>query len=351
MRLEHISKIREGQILGKNILTSDGQILLKAGVNLSDVYINKLRNLGVCYMYIEDEMLDDVYVEDEKLTELKQIAMKSMSSIVGKLYDGNGKGFEKAIAPVQDMMDYILNMGDVNKSLYDIKTYDNYTSIHSLDTCVMSCFLAITSGVDSYDLKDVGVGAILHDVGKTKIPIEILNKKTRLTYEEFEEIKKHPLYGVELLKKNFMISSRIIKVVEQHHERVDGRGYPYGLRDKQITKFAKIVCICDVYDAVSNDRVYRKKFKLNESYELILSGSGSAFDKQLVLDFKNTFAIYPLGCHVKLSNNEDGYVIKQNQGFPDRPIVRVIPKDTGNISCFHEIDLLYNTNVVILKII
>ncbi|WP_249175486.1 hypothetical protein [Clostridium tyrobutyricum] len=110
MRLEHISKIREGQILGKNILTSDGQILLKAGVNLSDVYINKLRNLGVCYMYIEDEMLDDVYVEDEKLTELKQIAMKSMSSIVGKLYDGNGKGFEKAIAPVQDMMDYILSI-------------------------------------------------------------------------------------------------------------------------------------------------------------------------------------------------------------------------------------------------
>ncbi len=76
-------------------------------------------------------------------------------------------------------MDYILNMGDVNKSLYDIKTYDNYTSIHSLDTCVMSCFLAITSGVDSCDLKDVGVGAILHDVGKTKIPIEILNKKTQ----------------------------------------------------------------------------------------------------------------------------------------------------------------------------
>ncbi|MBV4420277.1 HD-GYP domain-containing protein [Clostridium tyrobutyricum] len=350
MRMEHISKIREGQVLGKSILTSDGQILLKAGVNLSGIYINKLRNLGVCYIYIEDEMLDDVYVEDEKLTQLKQSAMKSMSSIVGKLYDCNGKGFEKAIAPVQDMMDYILNMGDVNKSLYDIKTYDNYTSIHSLDTCVMSCFLAMTSGVDSCDLREVGVGAILHDVGKTKVPIEILNKKAKLTYEEFEEIKKHPIYGVELLKKNLTISNRIIKVVEQHHERIDGRGYPYGLKDKQITKFAKIVCICDVYDAVSNDRVYRKKFKLNESYELILSGSGSAFDKQLVLNFKNTFAIYPLGCHVNLSNNEDGYIIKQNKGFPDRPVVRVI-ENSDNISCFHEIDLLYNTNIVILGII
>lgn len=352
MRLEFINRVRESDVLGKSILTNEGQVLLKAGVKLNNIYINKLKELGVFYIYVEDERLDDVQVEDVRLAELKKVTMRSMSHVMRNVHNCNGKQLKESLSNVKEMIDYIIHVGDVNKSLYDIQTYDNYTYIHSLDTCIMATFLGLNSNIDEWGLRDLGIGSILHDIGKTEIPISILNKDGKLTDEEFNEIRKHPVYGADILKKNISIPSSIIKMVEQHHERVDGRGYPYGLNGKQISKFAKIVCICDVYDAISNDRCYRKKFSPNDAYELILSGSGSSFDEELVMNFKNTFSIYPLGCCVRLSNGEEGYVINQNKGFPDRPVIRVLydTKTKSPIS-FYEINLLEHTSIVIESIV
>ncbi|NEZ47202.1 HD-GYP domain-containing protein [Clostridium niameyense] len=348
MRLEFINRVKPGDVLGRNIFSEKGQVLLKSGIKLTQGYINKLRNLGVLYVYVEDARLEDVVVEDEKLMKLKQTTMKSMANITKNVHDFNGKKLKDSFNEVEEMINYIINMGDVNKSLYDIKTYDNYTYVHSLDTCIMTAFLGMSSGLNELELKEISIGAILHDIGKIKIPNNIINKKGKLTDEEFEEIKKHPIYGREMLVKNLAISNNIIKIVEQHHERIDGNGYPYGLKGSQICKNAKIVCICDVYDAVSNDRCYRKKFTPNDAYELILSGSGVMFDEELVRNFKNTFAIYPLGCRVKLSNGETGYVIRQNRGLPDRPVVRIF-YDSLNKSnnSYYEMDLLNNPNIVI----
>ena len=352
MRLEFINRVKDRNVLGKSILTCDGQVLLKAGVELTNNYINKLKELGVFYLYVEDERLEDVDIEDEKLLELKQESMKSMSNIMSNLYNCNEKELRKSLVGIEGMINYIIELGDVNKSLYDIQTYDNYTFIHSIDTCIMASFLGVSAGYNKWQLREIGIGASLHDIGKTKIPLEILNKKTKLTDEEFNEIKNHPLYGAKILKKNVIISDAIIKIVEQHHERIDGRGYPYGLEGKQITNYAKLACICDVYDAVSNDRCYRKKFSPNDAYELILSGSGSNFDQELVCNFKNTFAIYPLGCGVRLSNKITGYVVRQNKGFPDRPIVRVLfDVDTGKPIPAYDLDLLQMPNVVITGLI
>jgi len=352
MRLEFINRVQENEVLGKSILTNEGHVLLRAGVKLNNTYINKLKDLGVSRIYVEDERLDDVEVEDERLTELKQMTMKSMCCVMKNVHNCNGKKLKESLSSVKEMIDYIIDVGDVNKSIYDIKTYDNYTYMHSLDTCIMSTFLGINSKIDEWGLKDLGVGAILHDIGKSDIPIKLLNKEGRLTDEEFNEIKKHPVYGVNMLKKNVTVPSTAIKVVEQHHERVDGKGYPYGLTGKQISKHAKIVCICDVYDAISNDRCYRKKFSPNDAYELILSGSGTSFDEEVVRDFRNTFSIYPLGCCVKLSNGEEGYVINQNKGFPDRPVIRVLyDKNTKDPISFYEIDLLESTNIIIQGVV
>lgn len=351
MRLECINRVNENDILGKSILTNEGQILLRAGVKLTNVYIDKLKELGVFYVYVEDDRLDDVNVEDERLFELKQRTIKSISNIIKNVHNCNGKQFKESFNDVQSMIDYIIDVGDVNKSLYDIKTYDNYTYVHSIDTCIMATFLGINSRLNEWQLKDLGIGAILHDVGKTQVSLKILNKEGKLTDDEYNEIKKHTVYGAQILNKSYTMPNSVIKIVEQHHERIDGRGYPYGLSGDQISKFSKIVCICDVYDAVSNDRCYRKKFSPNDAYEMILSGSGTSFDMELVNNFKNTFSIYPLGCCVRLSNGAEGYVINQNQGFPDRPVVRVLyDAETRNPISFYEIDLLKNPSIVIESI-
>ncbi len=352
MRLEFINRVKENDILGKNIFTNDGGILLRAGVKLTTQYIKKLIELGVLYLYIEDDNLEDIKVEDERLQEIKQVAIKRMSEIVNNIHQCSNKKAKDSLKIMDDLMEYIICDADVNKSLYDIKTYDNYTYVHCVDTGIMAGFLGLSLNLKEYELKELGKGAILHDIGKTKIPNKIINKKGSLNEEEFKEIKKHPIYGKNILKKCFAISDIVLDVVAQHHERVDGKGYPYGLKGRCITKYGKIACICDVYDALSSDRSYRKKVPPNEAYEFILGQSGRMFDKNIIKKFKETFAIYPLGCCVMLSDGTEGYVVRQNKGFPDRPVIRVIYNVlTKKPIPYYEIDLLKKLDITIISVV
>lgn len=352
MRLEFIDRVNDDEVLSKNILTNDGKILLRAGVKLNRRYVVKLKELGVFFVYVEDERLDDVMVEDERLSELKQNTMRNMSKLINNIHSCNKRHVKESLGMIEELVDYIISMGDVNKSLYDIQTYDNYTYVHSLDTCIMSSFLGLSAGFNERELKDLAVGAILHDIGKLRISDSIIRKEGPLTQDELVEIKKHPEYGREILSKNLSITDNAIKAVFEHHERIDGSGYPNNLRDNEISKFGKVVCICDVYDAVSNDRAYRQKFRPNEAYELILAGSGTAFDNNFVQAFRQTFAVYPLGCCVKLSNSVEGYVIRQNCNFPDRPILRILYDGSTKAPIqFYEIDLLEYPNVIIESIV
>lgn len=352
MRLEFINRVKCDEVLGRNIFTDDGSILLRTGVKLTEQYIKKLKDLGVFYIYVEDARLDDISIEDEKLSDLKAITMKNMCTIMKNVTLGDRKGTKDSLAIVEDLVNYIIELGDVNKSLYDIQTYDNYTYLHSIDTGIMAIFLGLSMNLNESELKELSIGAILHDIGKTKIDNDIITKPGKLTIGEFEQIKQHPIYGKSMLEKNFSISSEVLKAVEQHHERVDGFGYPYGLCRNQISKFAKIISVCDVYDAVSNDRSYREKFNPIDAYELILAGCGNAFDEEVVKHFKQTFSVFPLGVCLMLSNGVEGYVIRQNKNFPDRPVIRVLYEGKTRIPIkFYEIDLLQCNNIVVQSII
>lgn len=353
MRLEFINRVKENEVLGKSILTNEGSILLRAGIALSNQYINKLRELGVLYVYIEDDRLDDVMVEDERLIKLKQVTMKNMDKIVKNINNLNSKSDARnSLRVVENLIEYIIDSGDVNLSLHDIKTHDNYTYVHCIDTGIMAAFLGLSLKFKDDELKELGKGAILHDIGKTKISDKIINKKAPLNEEEFLEMKKHPIYGKQILEKNMSISEIVLRSVAEHHERIDGCGYPYGLKGNQISRYGKAVCICDVYDAISSDRSYRNKFSPNDAYELILAGNGTMFDEKMVEGFKDTFSVYPLGSCVKLSNDIEGYVIRQNPGFPDRPILRVLyDAETKAPIPFYEIDLLKHLDIVVKKVV
>lgn len=352
MRMEFIDKVKAKEILARSILTSEGGILLRAGISLTEQYIKKLKSLGVFYVYLEDERLDDIPIEDARLTVLKQAAMKNMCKITKNVYLSNKKGTKESLSIVEDLVHCIMEIKDVSNSLHDVHTYDNYTYVHSLDTCIMSTFLGVTLKLDEGNLKELGIGGMLHDIGKLQIANSIITKQGKLTPKEYEEIKKHPIYGEAMLKRNLAISDNILKVILQHHERVDGTGYPFRLKREQISKFAKIVSVCDIYDAVSNDRCYRKKFSPNDAYELILAGTGTSFDEEIVIKFKESFAVYPLGCCLKLSDGTEGYVIRQNTNFPDRPIIRVLyDKVTREPIPFYEIDLLKALKLGIKEIV
>lgn len=352
MRLEYIRNVKATEILGKTVFDNDGRILLKAGARLTQRYINNLERLGVYYIYIADDRLEDVEVEDCKLNMLKQDTVKSLSKVMKNVGMLNKNTTKEYISRVTELLNYILDDGDINKSLFDVKTYDNYTMMHSVDTGVMAAFMGIGAGFKKEELSDLVVGGILHDIGKVKVPIAIIDKKGPLTDEEFEEVKKHPIYGMEILEKNIAIPETALKIIEQHHEKINGKGYPYGLEGKQINKKAKIVAVCDVYDAVSSDRSYRKRFSPKEAYELILADSGRSFDENIVKIFRKVFSVYPLGSCVKLSDGREGYVIRQNENFPDRPVIRVLYDHVTKVPIkFYEIDLLKEINLTIIAVV
>lgn len=351
MKMVFVRDLGTDVTIGKSIYDSFGKLLVKAGTKTTKENIEFLKRNMIFIIYIEDDKLEDVKI-DEELDKIKVKTLEKMPGIFSTLCSGDVESAKEAMQSMNNLVDYISAEGDLNINLYELKTYDQYTYIHCIDTGIMACFLGKRMGYNKEKIKSLTISALLHDIGKTKISNELINKKEKLTEEEFETLKLHPEYGKMILEQLGILSGDIVNGVYQHHERYDGTGYPKGLRKSEISEFAKIISICDVFTAVSANRSYRRRFDPNEAYELILSGSGSMFDPNVVEKFRMAFFVYPLGACVKLSNGIEGYVVKQNESFPDKPIIRVTYDiNTGKPISPYEINLVEKYNIVISGVI
>lgn len=353
MRLISVKIANIGDVLGQAILTRDGSMMLNQGVALTKRYIEKLIELGIGNIYIEDDMLEEIKPEDPEFVKIKSNVVNVLSkSFINLEYKDTKPKLDPTVNTIIDIVEYLLEHKDISAvHLSEIKTYDNYTYVHSLNTCVISLFFGVKMSMPKTKLMDLGMGAILHDVGKTKIPKSILNKPSKLTDEEFEIMKQHSELGYELIHEFKYLSERSKRLVLEHHERIDGSGYPKGMTGDRISEFGKIIAISDVYDAIVSDRVYRKGISGNEAYEFILGGAGTLFDWELVNVFKNNFSIYPPGSCVRLSNGQEAFILKENKGFPDRPIVRVLYDMNRNRINPYDINLLTKVNLCIDNIV
>lgn len=350
MRFELVRNLKGDEILAKALFDGYGKILLPVGTKLNVSYINRIKQSGYCYIYIEDKELDDIKY-DKNIEDLKQTTIKRLPNMFQNIIDGNRSFVRESLQVISELTDYIINEADINTNLYEIIKYDDYTYVHCVDTGIMALILGRALKLDKSSLKELGVSSILHDIGKIVVPGEIINKKGSLTKEEFEEVKKHTIYGYRILKNTGMVNGNVLAGVLEHHERVDGKGYPLGIKGDKINKFAKIISLCDVFTAISANRCYRSRFNPNEAYEYILSNVNSMFDEEVANSFKENFYIYPLGVRVRLSNGIEGYVIKQNKFFPDRPVIRVSSNDTVKSRPSYDMDLLNIVNVTIDSVV
>lgn len=350
MRFELVKNLKGDEILAKNLFDGYGRVILSAGTVLNVPYINRITQSGYCYIYIKDEQFKDVKY-DSNIENLKQKTIRRLPNIFQNIIDGNRESLKESLKTIDDLTDYIIEQADINTNLYEISKYDEYTYIHCVDTGIMSIILGRALNWSKADLKELGISAILHDIGKIEVSEKLINKKGPLTKEEFEEVKKHAAYGYRILKNADIVSHNILEGVLQHHERVDGNGYPLGIKGDKINKFAKIISLCDVFTAISANRSYRKGFNPNEAYEYILANANRMFDEEVVYSFRKNFYVYPLGLRVRLSNKAEGYVVKQNKCFPDRPIIRVSNNDRNVIKASYDIDLLDNVNITIDSVV
>jgi len=205
-----------------------------------------------------------------------------------------------------------------------LKHRDEYTSQHSINVCIMSLLFGRHLGLAEHELRELGHGALLHDIGKMKVPLEILNKTTKLTPEEAEVLKQHAVYGYEMLKGNPQISEVSLDIIRSHHERVDGSGYPRGLVGDEIARYAMIVSVVDVYDAITSERVYHMGISPHEALNLMYGWSPSSFMRDLIESFIQCLGIYPIGSIVELDTGEVGVVMTMNLSHRLRPIITLV---------------------------
>lgn len=318
--------LREGMVLGKSLRGKDGSLLLQQGQKVKASYIRKIHQLGYQGVYITDNLSEDIIIESVIDDELRFSAVKAIKDIY--IYSQIGKGgedpFPKTKEIAAELVDRIINNKDVIVNMIDLKVFDDYTYYHSLNVSVLSIIMGVALNYTRSELFKLGLSAMLHDIGKVFIDKRIIEKNGKLTNEEFEEIKKHPLLGYNYLKEKIEIPTKAYLGALHHQERFDGSGYPEHLQGTHISSFGRIIAVADVYDALTSDRPYRRAMLPSEAMEYIMGGAATLFDPEYVFLFTRKVAAYPLGTCVKLSDGRAGIVVKNYEDCCMRPRIRLI---------------------------
>jgi HD-GYP domain-containing protein (c-di-GMP phosphodiesterase class II) len=237
-----------------------------------------------------------------------------------------GKAINTAIAKkvVAECVDSVLHAPDALLWMTQLKHRDMYTAQHSMNVCILSIALGRHINLAESELNNLGLCGMMHDMGKMKIPLEILNKPAKLEPDELIIMQSHSLQGGKLLLSSKDMYSGAIDVARSHHERLDGTGYPYRLTDVQITPYSRIVTIADMYDAISSDRVYQKGRTHLEAINIMTKMCGTQLDSKLTYKFIECMGIYPPGSVVELNSGEIAVVIEVNPLYKLKPKILLL---------------------------
>lgn len=355
MRLVSIERCEPGMEIGKPIYNDSGTILVGEGVSLTKRMIDSLNARNITMVYIKDRVTEDVMIQDDIPHELRIEAVKTITDTFNTMQTTNQKwqrigdslNADKLTKVFKNLIAEIKSSTNAINLLTSVTAHDNYVFSHSTNVTIYTLAMAVKLGLDDKKLTEIGIGGMLHDIGKTMIPLEVLNKKGKLTDEEFEMIKKHTEFGFEILRSQSSISLLAAHCAFQHHEKIDGSGYPRKLKGDQIHPYAKIMAIADVFDALTSNRAYRKAMLPHEAMEIIFAGANTHFDASLIQTFQKSVATYPVGVTVQLNTGETAVVVNYLFNAPGRPIVRVIKNPLGEAITPYEIDLSKSLSIMI----
>lgn len=321
-------QLQPGMVVARNVFSANGTLLLAHDVILDDNLIARLGNLKIDSVYVRHPLCDvePVEIMHEK-TRVETIRMTK------KAFE-NFRGSQVIqVAGLQNIVRKIIEdaMGNHQALIHltDIRTHDDYTFAHSINVCLISVMIGLKMRLKEQELFDLAMGAILHDLGKMLVPSAILNKPAALSPAEWEEMRVHADKGFEILRKQGAVSLVSAHVAYQHHENYDGSGYSRGLRGQDIHRYARIVAVADIYDAVTSDRPYRRAYLPHEAYEIIAASRGTKLDPKVTDVFLENVALYPVGSTVLLDTGEVGVVLNAHPKLQARPVVKVVVDAAG----------------------
>ncbi len=352
MRLIEISKIKVGMEVAKSIYTPRGQVLLKEGIKLTDYYIKRLRRFEIEEIYIktnDSNKSEDLSIITE---DTKNEVFDYLNDVTQKIKAGYEINYDEIVEIIDEILTGLLVREEIIIYLSDIRGYDKYTFHHSIATMIYSIIIALDFKYSKEQLYQLAVGALLHDIGKVQVDEKIIMKPGRLTSNEFKEIKRHSTYGYQILKASDRFSLLSANIAYQHHEKLDGSGYPQGLKDEEINEFAKIVTVADIYDALVSDRIYKEKLMPYQALDVLEGLKGDKVEAFYVDALFKHIAVYPIGTVVQLNNGETGVVIDVNKEDLSVPIIKVIRDEDGSkFEEVYQMNLNYHNNLRVDKVI
>ncbi|MBM7865780.1 HD domain-containing protein [Heliobacterium gestii] len=361
-----MNTLKVGDVLAKPIYASDGRVLLSQGVALTSGYIARMINLGVSKVYIEDKLLADVTVDEpltdrtrnaaiqilEDITDTIPVKKEGLLTLSNDELDRVSSKFNSAryIAVVKEIVSELIGKMDVMVHLADMRERSDFLFSHSVTTTVLSTLCGLGMGLSRKQLDELATGCLLHDIGFTIIDPALLRKPINvITADEAALFRKHAAVGLAIMKKLPGISLPSAYVAGQHHELMDGTGFPNRLRGDQIHLYSRILAVADFFDNLITGKA-GKTLLPHQAYEVVLAQSGTKFDHNVVASFVRHIALYPNGSTVLLTTNETGIVVRQTSS-PARPVVRVFRKRTGDEVDFKEYDMLKELTVFIKEVV
>lgn len=259
-----------------------------------------------------------------KIRRLYQEARELQGKFIRHLKAGEPIDITPLAAVAEEMVDTMFTHGDAMLCLARIRAKDAYLMEHSMNVAILLANFGRYLGLERSVLKELTLGGLLHDVGKIMTPDEVLNKPGKLTDEEFGVMRQHVVHSYDILSNTAGITPTMLEVAANHHERLDGTGYPQRLKGDQLSLYTRMSGIVDVYDAVTADRVYKQGMQPTQAFRILLKGIDQHFDAELVTKFIKCMGVYPVGTLVQLSNQRLAVVMQRNEQQPLKPVVKVI---------------------------
>ncbi|MEC5163193.1 MULTISPECIES: HD-GYP domain-containing protein [unclassified Janthinobacterium] len=260
--------------------------------------------------------------EMQRAAKLCRKARDATASMFNEARLGNAIDPEQCVPLVTEIAESMLRNPGALISLARLKTSDDYTYMHSVAVCALMVSLGRALGMDEEQCRDAGLAGLLHDIGKATISNDILNKPGKLTSQEFDSVKRHPVRGYELLVRGDAANAAALDVCLHHHEKYDGSGYPDKLAGEDISLMARMGAVCDVYDAITSNRPYKSGWDPAESVAQMISWKGH-FDQKILSAFIKTLGIYPTGALVRMDSGRLAVVLEQNPAQLTKPVVKV----------------------------
>lgn len=358
MRKVQIELVKPGDKLARPVFQDNGNVLLGEGIELNDRYIDRLRTLGIDFLFIEDGKTVDLIPEETVRDETRKQAVDAIYKTMNAFKEPNNlKG--RTIAPDMgrtfrsvfgQIMSDLSSRPNLLVNLTSIHSKDAYLFQHSFNVAVLAGIMGIAKGFNRNQLEELGIGALLFDIGMTKVPASIIAREGRLTPDEFALVRSHTTEGFDILRKYHDISVVSAHCALQHHERFNGSGYPRGLKGSEIHMYAQIVGLADTFDALTSPRPHRKRYTSSEAIEFLFAAGGTFFDIDLIKLFCKHISIYPVATTLQLSTGQIGVVSENNELAVHRPRIRIIKEADGTEpKSTYEIELKDELHITIIK--